>query len=123
MSWKCDWSGGALAERCLGDRPRETCARVEDDIGVPLSRLCLRGELQEGLNACAGTVSMASELQGAHDRECDAPAEDPLCVHAGRRGEPLGARLDCLEIIRLPQDQVDRVEGGIAEAGCRVDRG
>jgi hypothetical protein len=65
---------------------------------------------------------LARQLQGAHGCECHAPAKEPLCVQAGRRGEPLGARLDRLKIIRLPEEQVDRIERGLAEAGCGVDR-
>jgi hypothetical protein len=89
---------------------------------LPLDRFRLRSEFLESLNACLGAVSLARELQGAHACECRAPAEEPLYVHACRWGEPLGARCDRLEIIRLPEDQVDRVESGIAEAGCGVDR-
>ena len=91
-------------------------------LGLRLGRLRLRSELQESLDACARTVSLARELQGAHDCESHAPAGEPLCVHVGRCGKPLGARLDRLEIIRLPEDQVDCVESGIAEAGCGIDR-
>jgi len=65
---------------------------------------------------------LARELHGAHACECHAPAHEPPCVHAGRRGEPLDARRDRLQIIRLPEEQVDRVESGIAEARCGVDR-
>src|SRR5438552_16571598 len=84
--------------------------------------LRLRSELQERFNASAGTLSLARKLQGVHGSECHAPAQEPLCVHVGRCGKPLGARFDRLEMIRLPEDQVDCVESGIAEAGCGVDR-
>jgi len=90
--------------------------------GLSLGRLRPRSEFQERLDACARAVLLAGGLQGAHGGECRAPGEEPLRVRAGRCGEPPGAGVDLLEIICLPQDQVDRVEGGVAEAGCGVDR-
>lgn len=90
--------------------------------GLSPGRLRLRSELQQRLTACEGAVSLARKLQGAHRSKCHAPAEEPLCVHIGRRGKPLDAHVDRLEIVHLPEDQVDGVERGIAEARCRIDR-
>ena len=53
--------------------------------------------------------------------ECRTPADETARVHSGGCGEPPAARVDRLEVVGLSQDQVDRVEGGIAEAGCGVD--
>jgi len=59
-----------------------------------------------------------SRVHGAHGGECRAPAEEagPRPGRSLRRGR-FGADFDRLKIIGLPQDKVDRVESGIAEAG------
>jgi hypothetical protein len=54
--------------------------------------------------------------------EGDAPAEQPLCVGAGRCAESRAPLFDRPEVVCLPEDQVDRIEGGVAEAGRGVDR-
>ena len=64
---------------------------------------------------------MAGEFQGDHAGKGGAPAQQPLDVEAGGGGQPLGAGLDCLQVVGLPAEQVDRVERRVAETGCGVD--
>ncbi len=85
-------------------------------LGVVMPARRAAGEpRQAGSGRC-----LARELQGAHCRECHAPAEEPFGVHVACCGRPLSARFDRLEIIRLPQDQVDRVKGGVTAGTCEV---
>jgi hypothetical protein len=89
-----------------------------------LPRLVLTpGKRASGGPRCARAGRLlARDLQGVHGCERRAPDDQPLCVQAGCRGEPLAARCDRLEVVRSPEDQVDRVEPGVADAWRRVDR-
>src|SRR5207245_11232774 len=62
-----------------------------------------------------------SEVRGGHSSERSTPVEEPSRVNTDRRSQVPGAADDRVEVARLPEEQVDGVEGRVAESRTRVD--
>src|SRR6478672_9130160 len=78
---------------------------------APSRRLARQRE--RSFEALAGALGCFRQLQCGHGCKRVAPVEQATGVHANSRSELLGARSDHFDVLRLPEQQVDRVEGQV----------
>src|SRR5919201_2724493 len=82
---------------------------------------CPSREGSGGIHPLARSLRRRGQLQCGHAGERRAPREQALRTNADCQGQLVAPRLDRLDLLRLPEDQVDRVERCVAEARGRVD--
>ena len=91
-----------------------------------IGRLPGRGPIRErhgGLDALTRAFGCFGELECDHACESSAPVEKAPSVHVDGRSQLFGAWRNHIDVVRLPEQHVDRIEGQVvAEAWGRVDR-
>ena len=81
-----------------------------------------RSEREERLNLPVGAAWPFGDLQGDHPRESGAPVEQSSGIRSDRGRQPLGACGNRASIVGPPEHKVDGIEGGVTQAGRRIDR-
>src|SRR6478672_3637240 len=102
-----------VAQEVVPARPHRTWAAAR-------SRL-RSGEGDENVNGVTGVVGCFGELQGVHGRKRGTPREETSGREPACSGEVLRACGDGLHVLGAPEQEVDRIEGRVTQAGRGVD--